>query len=205
VRERLAAIAGRPVSRETWDRLVAYGDMLQAGAKSQNLISASTLGNLWQRHILDSAQLLRFSQGANSTWVDVGSGAGLPGIVLAILSAGQVLLVEPRRLRADFLEGVIEELGLDNTAVAASKIERVVGKYDVITARAVAPLAKLLGITAHLAHRDTLWVLPKGRNAKSELAEAERSWHYDVRAEPSCTDADSSILLLSNVRAKAKS
>jgi 16S rRNA (guanine527-N7)-methyltransferase len=89
-------------------------------------------------------------------------------------------------------------------AVEAAKIETVRGKFDVITARAVAPLTKLLGITAHLATRQTLWVLPKGRNAKSELADAERSWHYDLRVEPSCTDPEASILLLNNVRAKRK-
>jgi 16S rRNA (guanine527-N7)-methyltransferase len=124
-------------------------------------------------------------------------------VLLAALVNGPVTLVEPRRLRAEFLARAIEELGL-TARVECRKVERVEGRYDVITARAVAPLSRLLDISHHVSHRGTLWVLPKGRRAKSELAEAERSWHYDVRAEPSCTDPDSRILLLSNVRAKSR-
>lgn len=190
------------VSRETEDRILRFAELLREEAQQQNLVSASTIDGLWERHILDSLQLARFAP-AGRSWVDVGSGAGLPGVLLAISTGDPMLLVEPRRLRAEFLNKVVSQLGLRNASVAVSKVERIEGKFDVVTARAVASLSKLLGITAHLAHRDTLWVLPKGRNAKSELAEAELSWHYEVRAEPSCTDPESSILLLSNVRAKS--
>ena len=190
------------VSRETSDKIDLYVNLLRREALVQNLIAASTLGDdLWQRHILDSAQLTDLVP-AGRSWVDIGSGAGLPGILTGLITGDPTLLVEPRRLRAEFLSRVIAELDLRNASVAMSKAEQVRGKYDIVTARAVAPLPKLLGITAHLAHAETIWVLPKGRNAKSELAEAARSWHYEVRAEPSCTDAEASILLLSNVRAK---
>lgn len=194
---------GPDVSRETTERLEQFASLLRAEAAVQNLVSASTVETLWERHILDCTQLVGFAP-PGASWIDVGSGAGLPGVVIAISTGDPVLLVEPRRLRAEFLGRVVTALGLKNARVEIAKAERVHGRFDVITARAVAPLSKLLGITAHLSHPGTLWVLPKGRSAKSELAEAELSWHYDVRAEPSCTDPQSSILLLSNVRAKSR-
>lgn len=175
--------------------------MLTEEAQRQNLVSASTLDALWERHILDSAQLARLAAG--KCWADIGSGAGLPGIVLAILTGTPTTLIEPRRLRADFLSRVVAELGLD-AAVECSKVERISGRYDVITARAVASLDRLIAMSIHLSHERTIWVLPKGRNAKSELAEARRAWHYDWRAEPSITDPESEILLLSKVGAKSK-
>ena len=204
MRPRLQELIGRPVSRETSAKLARFEELLREEAQRQNLIAESTLENLWERHIVDSAQLLRLAPSTAGPWVDVGSGAGLPGLIVAILSLEPVTLVEPRRLRADFLDRAASELALENVTVVASKIESARGRFRVITARAVAPLAKLLGITVHLASQETLWVLPKGRNAKSELADAQRSWHYDVRVEPSCTDPEASILLLSNVRAKRK-
>jgi 16S rRNA (guanine527-N7)-methyltransferase len=197
----LARAAGRPVSRETFEKLERYAAMLADEAQRQNLVSASTLDMLWERHILDSAQLARLATG--ESWADIGSGAGLPGVVLAILTGAPTMLIEPRRLRADFLSRVVAELGLD-AQVACSKVERVSGRYDVIAARAVASLDRLLTMSLHLSHERTIWVLPKGRNAKSELAEAQRAWHYDWRAEPSITDPESEILVLSKVGAKSK-
>jgi 16S rRNA (guanine527-N7)-methyltransferase len=189
------------VSRETAWKVERYVNLLCTAAAEQNLVAASTLADVWNRHITDSVQLTRLVEDGKS-WVDIGSGGGLPGIVIAMVTGAPVLLVEPRRMRADFLNRAIADLELSNAAVAMCKAERVKGHFDVITARAVAALPKLLGITVHLAHPGTTWVLPKGKNAKSELAEAERCWHYDVQAEPSCTDPEASILLLTNVRAK---
>jgi 16S rRNA (guanine527-N7)-methyltransferase len=203
VREALAAAAGRHVSRETFELLNAYAERLKAAAASQNLISESTLGRLWERHILDSAQLARFEPHAGASWVDVGSGAGLPGIVVAALVEGRVALVEPRRLRAAFLAETVRELGLGGrVSVETAKAERVAGKFDVITGRAVAPLGKFLGLSHHLSTKKTVWVLPKGRGAESELAEARRRWHCDGRVEPSVTDPQSRILVLTRVGVK---
>ena len=196
--------AGRPVSRETFGRLEAYVDRLKAASSGQNLVSASTIDQMWERHILDSAQLVRFEPNRGASWVDVGSGAGLPGIVLAALVAGPVTLVEPRRLRAAFLAETVAALGLARrVSVVASKIENVQGPFDVITARAVAPLGRLLAMAHHLAHPKTVWALPKGRKAKTELAEAQRSWQCEARIEASCTDPQAAILVLSKVRAKS--
>jgi 16S rRNA (guanine527-N7)-methyltransferase len=112
-------------------------------------------------------------------------------------------LIEPRRLRAEFLHKLCESLRL-NATVFAGKAERAEGKYDVITARAVAPLAKLLEISQHLSTGKSLWVLPKGRSAQSELAEAQRTWQGRFHVEPSVTDADSFIVVGTGVRAKRR-
>lgn len=199
----LADVLGRDVSRETLDLLERYADLLRSESTKQNLVSASTLEHLWDRHILDSAQLVKIAPARGSSWVDIGSGAGLPGIVIAALVTGPVLLVEPRRLRAEFLDRAVLELGLGpRVRVAPGKAERVKGAFDVITARAVADLDKLLRISTHLSTRKSLWVLPKGRSAESELADARRNWHCDARSVPSITDPESRILLLRDVKAR---
>ncbi len=203
MREELDRAAGRPVSRETLAKLEKYVDLLRDENARQNLVAAGTLEHVWERHILDSAQLVRFEPRPGCSWVDIGSGAGLPGIVIACLVDGPVTLIEPRRLRADFLHKICESLDLPATVVQA-KVERVEGEFDMITARAVASLANLLKISAHLSTRKTVWSLPKGRSAQAELAEASRSWHFEAREEPSCTDPQSTILLLTGVGAKRK-
>jgi 16S rRNA (guanine527-N7)-methyltransferase len=199
----LADVLGRDVSRETLALLDRYAALLRAESGRQNLVSASTIERIWDRHILDSAQLVKFAPSPQSSWVDIGSGAGLPGIIIAILLSGPVLLVEPRRLRAEFLERAVAELELQpRVKVAASKAEKVAGGFDVITARAVADLDKLLRISTHLSTRKSLWVLPRGRSAESELADARINWHCVARSVPSMTDPDSRILLLRNVKAR---
>lgn len=201
--ERLAETAGRPVPRETFELLDHFAALLREEAARQNLISAATIHNLWERHILDSAQLVRFEPKVGASWVDIGAGAGLPGVVVAAIVEGPVSLVEPRRLRAEFLERAVVELGLANrVSVVAAKAERAAGRFDVITARAVARLDRLLKLSTHLSTKNSIWVLPKGRNARSELDEARRSWQCEAETVPSRTDPDSEILLLRRVRAK---
>jgi 16S rRNA (guanine527-N7)-methyltransferase len=201
----LSAVASAPVSRETYNRVALFAALLKDESTRQNLISASTVGALWERHIADSAQLARFEPKPGMSWVDIGSGAGLPGIILACLVTGPVTLVEPRRLRAEFLSRVIDELDLrDRVDVIAAKAQNVVGKFDIVTARAVASVDAILQMTIHLSHPGTVWVLPKGRKAKSELAEARRSWHCDATSEASLTDPESEVLLLRNVRPKGR-
>ena len=201
--ERLERAAGRPVSRETFERLEAYVGLLVAENSRQNLISRAPSEDLWLRHILDSAQLARFEPSAGASWADVGSGAGLPGIVIACLVDGPVTLIEPRGLRAEFLRQVVHKLDLHAT-VADSKVEKVAGPFDVITARAVAPLDKLLRISQHLSTRKTVWALPRGRSAYSELAEARHAWQGAFHVEQSVTDANSFIVVGTGVRTKAR-
>ena len=199
--ERLEQVAQRPVSRGTFEKLQAYVALLREESSRQNLVSASTLDHIWDRHILDSAQLLRFEPRPGASWLDIGSGAGLPGIVIACLAQGPVTLTEPRRLRAEFLHKAVESLNL-NASVACSKAERLEGQYEVITGRAVTSLARFLEISAHLSTRNTVWALPKGRNAQGELAEARRAWQGSFQLERSVTGEDSWIVVGTGVRAK---
>jgi 16S rRNA (guanine527-N7)-methyltransferase len=201
--ERLERAAGRPVSRETFGKLQLYVERLKSENRRQNLVSASTLADIWERHIVDSTQLVRFEPHAGASWVDVGSGAGLPGIVIACLVEGPVTLVEPRRLRAEFLAEEVRALGL-STTVACSRIERITGAFDVITGRAVAPLPHFLSMCDHLSTRKTVWALPRGRSAQSELAEAQGAWQGVFHVEQSVTDADSKIIVGTGVRAKTR-
>jgi 16S rRNA (guanine527-N7)-methyltransferase len=197
----LSRAAGRVVSRETFEKLEAFVGLLREENRRQNLVSGSTLEHVWNRHILDSAQLVRYEPAPGATWIDIGSGAGLPGIVIAALVDGRVTLAEPRRLRADFLHKLSESLDL-GAIVLCAKAERIGGTFDVITARAVAPLPKLLKISAHLSTRKTVWALPKGRSAEAELVEARRTWQGSFRVEPSVTDARSFVVVGTEVRAR---
>jgi 16S rRNA (guanine527-N7)-methyltransferase len=125
--------------------------------------------------------------------------------VVALLTNLQVSLIEPRRLRAEFLARAVHALALgERVTVAAAKVEQVEGRFDVITARAVASLGRLLGLTRHLSHERTVWLLPKGRNAQSELVEAQRSWHCQATSRRSITDPESEILVISKLGAKSK-
>ena len=197
----LERASGRNVSRETLERLEAYVALLREESRRQNLISAATLDQVWDRHVLDSAQLVRFEARPGASWIDVGSGAGLPGVVVACLVDGPVTLVEPRRLRSDFLHKVCESLRLNARPVCA-RAERVEGKFDMITARAVAPLPQMLEISAHLSTRKSVWALPKGRSAQAELAQALQAWQGSFHLEASVTGADSFIVVGTGVRAK---
>ena len=195
----IRAALGSDVPRETFDRLEQFAALLLAENQRQNLISRATEIDLWSRHFADAAQLIPFAK-PGETWVDIGSGAGLPGLVIAILTGGAMTLVEPRRLRAEFLAATVDKLGLKQVTVLHSKAEAVGGKYDVITARAVASVARLLEITAHLSHGGTHWVLPKGRSVQSELDEARKSWQGVFRLEPSRTDPEAQIVIATKVR-----
>jgi 16S rRNA (guanine527-N7)-methyltransferase len=198
--EALAEAAGRDVSRETFARLEAFAALIEEENERQNLVARSTLAALWDRHLIDSAQLLRYAPQGVSRWLDVGSGAGLPGIVLAILSGEPILLVEPRRLRADFLRRCVNQLDLLDAEVACSKVEQVTGSFDVVTARAVATADRLLAMTLRLSHPGTRWVLPKGRSGAKELADVRRAWQGRFRAEVSITDPEAVVLVAEGVK-----
>ena len=193
------------VSRETRGRLQRYVDLLLEENDRQNLIGRSTVEEVWQRHVSDSAQLVRFAPRPDSSWLDIGSGAGLPGMVIAILTEGPITLAEPRKLRADFLRRTADALGLGGrVTVHAARAERITGEFEVITARAVASLDALLRISQHLSTDKTLWLFPKGKSAQSELDEARRSWQGSFRLEPSVTSREAAILVASHVRRKGR-
>jgi 16S rRNA (guanine527-N7)-methyltransferase len=187
------------VSRET--QLQHLVRLLTKEATAQNLVAPSTIDQIWTRHIVDSAQLSLLAE-REGRWIDVGSGAGLPGLVLAILSDQPIELVEPRRLRTAFLERAAHDLGLTNVTVVTAKVERTDGVAGVITARAVASLEQLFAIASHRADPSTVWVLPKGRSAYSEVEAAQHKWHGSFHVEPSITAADSLIVVARGVRRK---
>jgi 16S rRNA (guanine527-N7)-methyltransferase len=201
--EALSAAAGRDVSRETYQRLERFVALLLEANAQQNLIAPNSIPELWDRHILDGAQLVGLGC-SKGNWCDIGSGAGLPGLVVAIIGEAPITLIEPRRLRAEFLRHVASELGLSRVVVEEAKVERVAGKYDVITARAVARLDKLFGMAWHLAHSETKWVLPKGESVKSELDEARRTWQGSFRLVPSRTHAQAAIVVAEHVQRRGK-
>lgn len=182
------------------DALDRYVTMLLNANSSQNLISRASEPLVWVRHILDSAQLLGFAPEAR-TWLDIGSGAGLPGIVLAILSRRACLLVEPRRKRVEFLTAAIERLGLGNVRVQQAMVAQVKGqKFEAVTARAFAALPEILSSTVSLTTSSTIWVLPKGQSAERDLAGAMQAWQGVFHVERSLTDEGARIIVATDVR-----
>ncbi len=201
--EQIAAAAGRDVSRETFEALERFAELLIEENQRQNLIASNSQGELWIRHILDGAQLLGLAEG-NGAWLDIGSGAGIPGMVIAILGGRPMTLNEPRKLRAEFLRRAVAELDLPDVQIADCKAERLTGKFDVITARAVARLDRLFGMAWHLTHGETKWVLPKGGKAQSELDEAKEAWQGRFRLVPSQTHPASAIVIAEHVERRGK-
>jgi 16S rRNA (guanine527-N7)-methyltransferase len=183
---------------QQWDQLERYAAALIAANANQNLVAASTLSHLWARHIADCAQLLTHDRrDGDGLWLDLGSGAGLPGIVVAILSERPVWLIESRALRCGFLGEVVADLGIGNRVeVKLDRLERLATvAAATISARAFAPLPKLLALSARFSTASTRWLLPKGRNAVKELAMLPRTWQGLFHVEQSLTDADSGILV----------
>lgn len=163
----------------------------------QNLVARPTLDIAWQRHIADSAQLLNHVPRETGLWLDLGTGAGLPGLVVSILRPDRpTLLVESRRRRIDWLERMVDELQLDNCTVAGARLENVeTVPAAVITARAFAPLKSILDLSARFSTAQTMFVLPKGRSAAQELAESSRKVRQMFHVEQSVTDDEAGILV----------
>jgi len=187
-------------------RFDAFASFLREENQRQNLVSAASLVSLWTRHIVDSAQLLNWSNNPTDPWLDLGSGAGFPGLIVAALRGGPVTLVEERRLRVEFLLRAAALLEIE-AEIIQSRVERVEARpFATISARAFAPLGRLLELGARFSTEKTVWILPKGRNAQSELEAIETTWQGDFRLEPSLTDPDARIIVATGVsRRKARS
>lgn len=172
--------------------------LLKEEAQRQNLVASASLDVVWARHIADSAQLLDHCAVHRAvTLVDFGSGAGLPGIVLAIMRPDwDVVLIESRRLRIDWLQKSTRELGLKNVRILAGDAEKVAAvSADVITARAFAPMKRLLALAAPFSTSETLWLLPKGRSAEQELAELPAVMRTMFHVEQSATEPSAGIVI----------
>lgn len=193
------------VSRETAARLEAYGSLLQKWQERINLVSGSTLADLWRRHILDSGQTFRHLPAATRVVVDLGAGAGFPGLVLAAMGVPEVHLVESDIRKCAFLREAARVMGL-SVSVHAKRIEKISPfPVDVVTARALAPLSELLHYAEPFlsrAQRDEKSVeclFLKGRTAEDELTAAGKEWNMDIERLPSLSDPEGLILRLSEV------
>ena len=187
------------VSRETLERLQTYLDLLQRWQKRINLVGATTLADPWRRHIVDCGQLWRLWPAGARVLADLGSGAGLPGLVLAVLGAPAVHLIESDRRKAAFLREAARACGVV-VSVHAERIEAVPGlAADVITARALAPLPDLLSLAEPHLHAGTTLLLLKGRSAASELTKARERWTMRTASEPSLSDAEGQLLTITEI------
>ncbi|HEX8655754.1 MAG TPA: 16S rRNA (guanine(527)-N(7))-methyltransferase RsmG [Allosphingosinicella sp.] len=191
------------VPRETMERFDTFEMMLGDENQLQNLVSQGSLNAFWARHIADSAQLVALAP-PSASWIDLGTGAGFPGLVVAALHNGPVTLVEERRLRVEFLRRAALLLDVaDKVEVIGARAERVAPRpFDVISARAFAPLPTLLELGTRFSTAKTRWILPKGRNARTELASVESTWQGDFRIEPSVTDPAAGIIVAEGVKRK---
>lgn len=195
------------VSHETLARLEAYDRLLLEESAIHNLIARSTVERRWDRHFRDSAQLYALIPRGARSLVDLGSGAGFPGLVLAAFGAAdglQTVLIESTGKKAAFLSRAASAMRLENVAVLPQRVESTtISPPDVITARAFARLVKLLAYAAEIAGEKTLIIAPKGQDVEDELTEASKCWHMKVERRPSVTSPESRILLISGLREKA--
>ena len=182
------------VTAERFNQLETFAGMVIAENVRQNLIAPGTIPEIWARHIVDSLQLQAFASGER--WLDIGSGGGFPGMVLAIAGCRPMMLVEPRRKRAEFLQACVDALGLDHIHVATRKVEQVEWPADVITARAVASVEKLLLAAGHCATTHTRWLLPRGSGDAADVSALLTRQRRVFHVEHSVTHPDSMILVL---------
>jgi 16S rRNA (guanine527-N7)-methyltransferase len=191
--DKVAALKLTPVSRETEGRLEAYVDLLRQWQAKTNLVASSTLPHLWTRHISDSLQLLTLAPAAK-IWVDLGSGGGFPGVVLACAVAGtsgaMVHLVERNAKKAAFLREALRITGAAGTVHLADigdSVDSFPDPVDCVTARAVAPLHQLLGFAEPLVGKGAKALFPKGQDVEAELTEATKYWNIKPRLHSSLT------------------
>lgn len=187
------------VSRETMARLQAYASLLEKWNPKINLVAKSTLPSVWHRHIADSAQIWKLAPLGACTWLDIGSGAGFPGLVVAAIAAEkapelQVILVESDRRKSVFLQTAARAMGL-KAKVLTERIESLEPQNaDILSARALAPLTQLLEYADKHLNEGGTCLFPKGAKAELELTEAASSWHISHKSFPSLTDPEAVIL-----------
>ena len=198
-------LPGLNVSRETFLRLKEYEKLLFKWNAKINLVSRSTLDNFWNRHVLDSAQFLSSVGEKAGKWVDLGSGGGLPGLVVAILSdeiepANKLFLVEADVRKAVFLKTVCRELGL-KVEVYNNRIEELPPmSANIVSARALAPLKTLCLYAKNHLEKDGVAVFAKGENWRAELDEAQKKWIFNYEAVKSTLHEGSVVLVLRGIK-----
>lgn len=200
------------VSRETADRLIKYEALLRQWQKAVNLVAPGTIPDIWHRHFADSAQLAHLVPDEAESLVDLGSGGGFPGLVLAIIlmERGQmrITLVESDTRKAAFLREVARQIGVPvdilATRIEKPETQRKVGQVDVVTVRALAPLSRLLELAAPYFAPRSVGLFLKGRDIHGEIDEARVSWRFDVELVQSMTDRQGQIAVVRNVAAKTE-
>lgn len=197
--DREAFAAATAVSRETLDRLANYESLLRKWQPRINLVGPSTLAEAWRRHFLDSAQLRPMIPIEARVLVDMGSGAGFPGLVLAILGVPEVHLIESDARKCAFLREVARETGTP-VVIHSRRIEAVSGvRADVVTARALAPLSDLIRKAHAFIGETGIAIFPKGQNVDQELTDATRSWNMAVERNASLSDSSGTVLKISSL------
>jgi 16S rRNA (guanine527-N7)-methyltransferase len=209
--DKAAALALTPVSRETEQRLDRYVDLLREWQAKTNLVAPSTLPTLWTRHISDSLQLLALAPSAK-VWVDLGSGGGFPGIVLACVLAesqgSMVHLVERNAKKAAFLREALRVTGSQGTVHLSDiedSVDRIKGAVDCVTARAVAPLHQLIGFAEPLVKRGAKALFLKGQDVEAELTEATKYWNIVPNLHSSRTGGQGWIVELDRIERRPRS
>lgn len=203
--DRARALELTPVSRETAARLDRFVELLLEWQPRMNLIAASTVPALWTRHIADSLQLVPLAPNAR-TWIDLGSGAGFPGLVIACALTdigATVHLIESTKKKAEFLVEAARHIGAP-AEVHAVRIEDFVKKFrgeaDVVTARALAPLTSLLGLAQPLLTSRAVGLFPKGQDVEAELTEATKCWKFESSLVPSKTHLQSRVVIVRDLK-----
>ena len=191
------------VSRETFQKISAYLELLDRWRERINLIGPAEGRHLWRRHVLDSLQLLQYISAEDKSVADLGSGAGFPGLILACAMADKagaaVTLVEKSPRKSEFLRAVGKEVGLP-VAVLTIRLEDAPGVlFDVVTARALAPLPKLLGFADAWLKPSGKALLMKGRDTAAELAEARTAWSFEISEQPSLSSPEGRVLRISSI------
>ena len=193
------------VSRETLERLEIYAGLLRKWQRKINLVSPNTLPDLWARHFVDSAQLMRIAPPNPKRWVDLGSGAGFPGLVCAILSVEkqsgtEFVLIESDARKCAFLREVSRQTDTRVTIITTRIETALPQNADVISARALAPLTRLIPWAHRHLTQDGHGLFLKGAQYKAELEEITGEWHMKMTVVPSATSADAAILDLSEIK-----
>lgn len=195
-----AAFGPCQVSHEAWAKFESYAALLKEWNEKFNLVASSTLPQLWQRHFMDSAQLFPLLPAHTRCLVDLGSGAGFPGLVLSIMGVPEVHLIESIGKKATFLRAVVQELGL-KAVVHQARIESVRDlQADVVTARALTALPTLLSLAKPFMTKESVGLFLKGEKAEAELTQAHKYWTFVCNKNQSLSDPSGVVLQISELK-----
>ncbi len=197
-------VGGLVVSRETTEKLEAFATLVAKWTPKINLIASSTVANTWNRHINDSAQIYRFAPYSFDKWVDIGSGGGFPGIVMAIMAQekqpqARITLIESDQRKATFLRTAGRELNLAITVIAGRVEQQPRQQADILSARALTSLSRLLPLAVQHLRPDGMAFLHKGQTAHQEIAQAQKDWSFALEEHASITDPNARILAIQRI------